>query len=362
MKVIIDTNIIVDAIYEKKSNCIRILDYADKGYITPVTSLELEKEYNLVAGKVLLNAMKDEFLSGNLTANHFDLAQEELYRYHNKINSILINKAEKHTIESNKDISPDKDDNKIINLAIDSNSSAIITKNIAHFRCVEKENVKNLNGEPIMIMTPKQFTRYFREHKKEFIRNSSRINTINKYLTDFKAAKHWTYEDTKVICNLNDHFGRVFSIVEIKDKYKEFTDKLSSLNTKLLSIENNSKKLKEVANLINDYEKSKSIIKNIEKSFINKILHKDELDNAIRDMKVTENLLHQHGIKDRADYEKLLSFHMKELEYKPVLEKDIAECKENISLLSNTVDVVNKALLKEASIEKGIDLSFTLDR
>lgn len=362
MKVIIDTNIIVDAIYSKINNCIKILDYADKGYITPVTSLELEKEYNLVAGKVLLNAMKDQFLSGSLTASHFDVAQEELYRYHNQINRILINKAEKYAIESNRSISPDKDDNKIINLAIDSNSRAIITKNVAHFRCVEEKSIKNLNGELIMIMTPKQFTRYFKEHKKEFLKDSSRINTISLYQGDFKAAKHWTYEDTKVISDVNNHFGKVLSIVEIRNKYKEYTEKLSSLNMELLRIEDKSKSLKEIETWVNDYEKNLKQLGELEKSFMNKVFRKEEIASVKKDISIIKDMLNRYDVKDRSDYERLLSLHNKELEKKAVLENDIDVCKSSIALLSNAMDAINKALLKDASLEKGIDLSITLDR
>ena len=57
---------------------------------------------------------------------------------------------------------PDSEDDKIINLTIDSNCHNIITKNISDLKCTEKRGIKTRNGKNIEIDTPENYIKLIR--------------------------------------------------------------------------------------------------------------------------------------------------------------------------------------------------------
>lgn len=354
MKVIIDTNIVIDALYDRINNCLMIIDLANKNKITPVISQELEREYSLIAGKVILNSMRDSFKAGTLKAESFDAAQDVLRSLHKNINKLILDHSQRCTVTSNKNISPDYGDNKIINLAIDSNSSCIITKNVAHFRCLEQRGITNNLGVPIKIMTPKQFNYYYKEHQVEIKKEMERVNIIEKYISEFKQAKYWSYEDAKVIDNINVRFGKFLSVEQLRHLSSHYFAEVDKLNDIISNINKTAGALKEAEGWISKYDINKNTVGAYESAKLLKPVSKTDYEFTKNEMSVAKGFLTQLGIKDRSDYSSKLANNNRDRAKLPELEKELAKSKNIHQMFSQAVSVINKSVDKDISITKDL--------
>lgn len=362
MRAVIDTNIIIDALYERVTNCQRILDLAEKNKITPVVSQELEREYSLIAGKVILKSMQNSFKDNTLSEASFDKAQGDLYNIHRDINRFVLHNAERHAVMNHKDISPDYDDNKVINLAIESNCRTIITKNIADFRCVEQQGIKNVEGKSIMIMTPKQFMKYYEEHTKEIELEQEHIKTVNLYKSEFKQAKYFTQDDTKALMDLNNQLKKFTPIKDILNSYKITKAQISKISSQLDKIEDMDKQLQSLNSKMNEYEKHKAEVDKYEGSLLSKLMRKEGYEEVRLKMDRCETYLKSNGICSREDLDKQRSELAKMLSTKTELAHNINDLNMSLSVFTKAIEAINRALMREQPITIEHERTIALER
>jgi predicted nucleic acid-binding protein len=164
MEVIIDTNVIMDAVFDQldHEDCWQILHLVRKGEITPVVSEGLSREYIFVPAKIVLNAISSKLQDNELKQNDIEESKTLLYQCCTDIAKIILNNSKVAKVTSNNKYSVDPSDDKIINLAIDSNCTLIITSNTKHFECVEEKHIKTKSGKEIEVYTPDQFVSNYR--------------------------------------------------------------------------------------------------------------------------------------------------------------------------------------------------------
>lgn len=171
MEVIIDTNILMDAIFNQPENedCWEILHLIRKKDIVPVMCEGLHREYIFAPNKIIFRKLANKLILGELTADDFKDAEQACYECSTTLAKILTDNSKTYKTVSKYKISTDPDDDKIINLAYDANCTIIITKNMAHFECVEENHFKAKNGKAIEVYTPDQFVSNFRiiKHSRE---------------------------------------------------------------------------------------------------------------------------------------------------------------------------------------------------
>ena len=185
MEVIVDTNILIDAIYDQLNNedCWEILRLIRCKDIVPVVSEGLLREYMVVPMNLSFMKLSDKFNKKTLTHQDFNDTKTLTYQCFSDISKLLANNSKMYKTTSSLQIcDEDPDDDKIINLAIDSNCTAIITKNITHFECIEKKNIKTKNGKDILVYKPEMFSNHFKLLKHFHTRslNNKQINSSNK--------------------------------------------------------------------------------------------------------------------------------------------------------------------------------------
>lgn len=164
MEVIIDTNVFIDAIFDqlKCEDCWEILHLVRKKEIIPIVCEGLTNEYIFVPSKVAINCLKERFENKTLNAKDFKIFQDTAYECSTSMFKIISENSKWTEIKSNIKVCLHSADDKIVNLAIDSNCKTIITKNIRHFSPVEDKKVKTGDGKLIEIYTPEQFIRNFK--------------------------------------------------------------------------------------------------------------------------------------------------------------------------------------------------------
>lgn len=155
LEVIIDTNIVINGIFQQKKyeDCWSMLKLLRTGEIRAVISKQLLREYQYVPLKVILNKLQKQGINKN--TNIPDLLND-FFQYSTDITELTFN-AKLVAVTSKKEGCIDPEDNKIYNLAFDSNCTLVITKNISDFYPLIESNVKTKNGKEIKFYTPDQF-------------------------------------------------------------------------------------------------------------------------------------------------------------------------------------------------------------
>lgn len=168
MEVIVDTNVFMDAIFDQLNNedCWQILYMVRRGDIIPVVSEGLFKEYVFVPAKICINSLKGKFEDRSLGPEDFDQASHDVYECCSTIMKIMTERAKHIKVTSRCKICPDSEDDKIINLAIDSDCHNIITKNISDLKCAEEAGTKTKSGKLIEVDTPENFLKLFNFKKR----------------------------------------------------------------------------------------------------------------------------------------------------------------------------------------------------
>jgi putative PIN family toxin of toxin-antitoxin system len=168
LEVIIDTNIIIRAILKQHENndCWKVLHFLRNDEITAVTSKELEREYILAPTLVALTAMEDYFSKHGYDESLIKKSRKDCFDCANAISEITA-KSRKVIVTSRLHACPtDAEDNKLIDLAHDSNCHIIITHNRSDFMFAEDKGVKTQNGEIIQFYEPELFLKCFELTKR----------------------------------------------------------------------------------------------------------------------------------------------------------------------------------------------------
>jgi len=147
MRIVLDTCILFDALFENCSHAQSIIRMHNNKQIDIVGSEEIYIEwYHAITGYYL------EVLLPTLTVDNPAKHLEK------KINTIylLVCSSEKIKVKSKKKLSPHDSDNKFINCAIDANADFILSKNSQHLNILSGK-IKNADKKDIRIITPVQF-------------------------------------------------------------------------------------------------------------------------------------------------------------------------------------------------------------
>ncbi|CAB1249570.1 putative toxin-antitoxin system toxin component, PIN family [Clostridium sp. MT-14] len=165
MEVIVDTNILIDAIFDQLNceDCWEILHLIRKKDITPIMSKGLLKEYIFIPSKVVINALIKTLNQKGFIDSVVEELMATLYDCYSDVCEMIINNSKIVNVSSRgKFCIEDPEDNKIINLAIDSDCPIIITKNDRHFECVYHKQIKTCTGKQIEIYNPNNFINMMR--------------------------------------------------------------------------------------------------------------------------------------------------------------------------------------------------------
>jgi predicted nucleic acid-binding protein len=122
MEVIVDTNILIDAIFDQLNceDCWEILHLIRKKDITPIMSKGLLKEYMFIPSKVVLNALVKTLNQKGFIDSIAGKLMSTLYDCYGDVCEMLINNSKVVNVSSKgKFCIEDPEDDKIINLAID---------------------------------------------------------------------------------------------------------------------------------------------------------------------------------------------------------------------------------------------------
>lgn len=136
MEVIIDTCVLINAIYDQHDDCWEILRLLRVKSIIPIVSEALAREYIFIPAKVLFKSLEDKFCRRELVLKDFAYAQNRVYEIQYAMMKIIMTSGKQVVVTSKTKYSSDQDDDKLVNLAIDSNCPVIITNNKADFRQV----------------------------------------------------------------------------------------------------------------------------------------------------------------------------------------------------------------------------------
>jgi putative PIN family toxin of toxin-antitoxin system len=169
MEVIVDTNVFVNAILDQLNNedCWEILRLVRCKQIKPVVSNGLLREYIFVPSKMGIAALEKKFNKDELDLKDFKAIQGAVYNCSDEMAKIMVGNCRMVEVTSKLKIcDSDPDDDKIVNLAIDSNCHTIITKNINDLKCVEENGIKTKSGRQIEVMTPETFTQCFKLQRR----------------------------------------------------------------------------------------------------------------------------------------------------------------------------------------------------
>jgi predicted nucleic acid-binding protein len=163
VEVIVDTNVLMNAIFDQPNHecCWQVLRLLRRGEIIPVVSKGLLREYIYVPQKIVMEALADKSHKSEITKTEIQQMLQDLYDCATDTSNLMDNCRIIKAVSTQK-ISPDPDDDKIINLAIDANCTVIITHNISDFKCVEEKHIKTKSSKDIDVYTPEQFVDYFK--------------------------------------------------------------------------------------------------------------------------------------------------------------------------------------------------------
>jgi len=159
LEAIIDTNIIVNAIFNQQENedCWEILRLLHVHEFKPVVSKQLLKEYNYVLNKIVILSLAERFKEIGYDEVILKEALESTYDLSSEISLVFEASRIVQVISKSKICICDSEDDKIVNLAIDGNCQYIVTKNMSDLNVVNEKKVKTKNGTVIQVVSPEIF-------------------------------------------------------------------------------------------------------------------------------------------------------------------------------------------------------------
>ena len=174
MEVVVDTNVIMDAVFDQldKEDCWEILMLIRKKEITLAMSRQLKMEYFFIPSRIAIRMLEEKFNDGKLTHALFKQVDSLVYDCMDKLSTIVDPNCRSVEVTSALKIcTEDPSDDKLVNLAIDANCEIIITENIRHLREVENQKIKNRSGQRIKVMTAGNFLIYHKLSGQYKVRN-----------------------------------------------------------------------------------------------------------------------------------------------------------------------------------------------
>ncbi|MCX8129785.1 MAG: putative toxin-antitoxin system toxin component, PIN family [Clostridia bacterium] len=149
MKIVIDTNVFVKAIFHNDKWCQKVLENVQNGLVTYYLNDAIDTEINFI---FMFHAIE------------IGKTLREIIGPHNRLHRLLW-KAEKvfHVTKSSLCVD-DEDDNKFIDCAVDSKANYIITQDGSHLFGLE-ESIKKEYGIALKILSPYQFMIEFNANK-----------------------------------------------------------------------------------------------------------------------------------------------------------------------------------------------------
>ncbi len=168
MRIIVDTNIVIYGVLADNEypECWEILNKIRKQELIPIISEGIIREYMFAPFEALLDTIKEQLQQKTLIEAFLDECSNTLYDYAKKVSKLIMTNAIQINVESNIKILSDVEDNKFINLALDSGCTIIITKNISDFMYFRVNDYLNNNNECIKVYTPDEFLDYYRKLKR----------------------------------------------------------------------------------------------------------------------------------------------------------------------------------------------------
>lgn len=168
MKIIIDTNVIINGIFfdDEYPECWDILYKIRQEKVVPLISVDVVREYMYAPFSALMNIAKNNLQNKELTVESLDDLQQIFYHYSAVVSKLLMINAEQIKVNTVYTTLTDNEDNKFVSLAIDSNCNIIITHNISDFQYVKSNDVFTKDGQKILIMHPDEFLDYFSKQNR----------------------------------------------------------------------------------------------------------------------------------------------------------------------------------------------------
>lgn len=168
MEVIVDTCVFMNAVFDQLNHedCWQILRFIYEKKISPVICVELHREYFCTPQRVVHNEMAGMLKEKKLTPELFEEGTSQLLNYSLSI-SRIIEHARWVAVKSNLNVCVSHPaDDKLVNLAYDSNCNYIITHNIRHLDAVKQKGTKTKSGKPIQVFTPEEFIDHFNNYMR----------------------------------------------------------------------------------------------------------------------------------------------------------------------------------------------------
>jgi len=168
MQIILDTNIVIYGILDDGAHpdCWEILNLVRQQKLIPIISEAVVREYMFAPFEVIMSVIKEQLNNKELTEKFLNDCSNEFYNYSKQVSKLVITNSVQIDVKSNERILSDVEDNKFINISIDSNCGIIITENTNDFLIVKYNDYFTKNGTRIRIMKPTEFLNYFDKQKK----------------------------------------------------------------------------------------------------------------------------------------------------------------------------------------------------
>lgn len=129
-------------------------------------------------------------------------------------------------------------------------------------------------------------------HAVKALQNKELREFFKEYEKHFPHAKYLTYEDMKTIKDVNERFGRMASVQEIRAMRYNYGSRIDEINSELTKIEANSKRISEAKQAMATIDKYKDIADKWESKIFGKAKfqqefawEKQEFDNATAKLK-----------------------------------------------------------------------------
>ncbi|MGE5631366.1 MAG: putative toxin-antitoxin system toxin component, PIN family [Caulobacteraceae bacterium] len=168
MEVIVDSCVLISALLDEPNNdyCWEIIKLIRTKKLIPITCEYLSREYICTPQKLARTKVKENLHKAESPDAFFEEVFEDLYDISKDMVQI-ISYAKCVNVESRLKVCIlDHKDNKLVDLAYDSDCNIIVTNNIGHIKIAENQGIKTkYSKKPIRVFTPEEFYIYFYSRK-----------------------------------------------------------------------------------------------------------------------------------------------------------------------------------------------------
>ncbi len=149
IKVVVDTNTLVDAIFHNETSCADLFQYKHDGEICFCMNIKTYQE----AFRIFLRTMEE--IERRAKENNMLYTNQEIDRLFYKLTNALWEIQRVECISKTKYCTEDPDDNKFIDCCIDGNIKYLVSSD-EHL--LNLKNMPEIKKYGINIMTPKEFS------------------------------------------------------------------------------------------------------------------------------------------------------------------------------------------------------------